>query len=62
VTGSGEVGQGRTVSHRAGGRKTEVTVDLGSRTAGKIRVRFIEHIEVAGHNETVTFTRIYRRC
>jgi len=57
-----KVGGGRTVTHRAHGRKTRVSVDLGSRRGRRLRVHFVERIKVGRHREKITFTRIYRRC
>jgi hypothetical protein len=57
-----KVGRGKTLTHRAHGRKTRVTIDIGSRRGRRVRVGFVEHIKVGRHREHVSFTRIYRRC
>jgi hypothetical protein len=62
VSVSVKVGKGKAVSHKAHGRKTRLTIDLGSGPGRRLRVKFVEHIKVGRHKETVSFTRIYRRC
>jgi hypothetical protein len=58
-----KAGRAPAVTHRAHGGSTKVTIDLGSGSVGRrVRVRFVEHIKVGTHPETISFTRIYRRC
>ena len=62
VSVSVRVGSGKPATHKARGRKTGVTVDLGSRSRRKLRVKFVEQIKVRRHKETISFVRIYSRC
>ena len=62
VSVSARVGRAKTVTHKAHGRTTRVTIDLGSRRGRRLRVGFVEHIKVGRHPEKISFTRIYRRC
>ncbi|HWF35517.1 MAG TPA: hypothetical protein VG295_09085, partial [Solirubrobacteraceae bacterium] len=63
VSVSVRVGRGRPVTHRAHGRTTNVTVDLGSgHKRRRVIVQFLERIKVGGHPEKLSFTRVYRHC
>jgi hypothetical protein len=62
VSVSVKVGGKKAVTHKAHGRKTKVTIDLVAAPGRRLRVKFVEHIRVGRHRETISFTRIYRRC
>lgn len=62
VSVSVKVGSGKAVTHKAHGRTAKVTVALGTVHGRKLRVKFVERIKVGRHRESVSFTRIYRRC
>jgi hypothetical protein len=38
-----------------------IRIDLGSQH-GRHKVKVVEHVKVGSHNETISFTRVYRRC
>ncbi|HEY5317341.1 MAG TPA: hypothetical protein VIJ20_05135 [Solirubrobacteraceae bacterium] len=62
VSVSVKVGHAKAVTHRARGRRTRVSIDLGRRRGRRLRVGFLERIKVGGHREKISFTRIYSRC
>lgn len=56
------IGKGRTVTHRARGRRAAVRVNLRRYRHRLVRVRYTENIRVGGHREHAVFTRIFHRC
>jgi hypothetical protein len=62
ISVSAAVGNHRPIIRRAHGSRMWLSVNVGSSRGHRVRVRFVEHIRVAGHRETTRFTNVYRRC
>jgi hypothetical protein len=57
-----KIGQGRTVTHKARGRRVKVRVNLRRLRHRFVRVRYMEQLRVGNHREHDYFIRIYHRC